>query len=94
MLEDSAKKPLVEPKKRADGAMKRLQLINRHFGPGAWRSVREHFRDVWMAIVSDDDISDAFAALWTAERIHLGTAGQIPDPPEVDGQGLPMTMWF
>jgi predicted RNase H-like nuclease len=44
--------------------------------------------------VADDDIYDAFAALWTAERIHAGTAEVIPDVPEIDSFGLEMRMWF
>jgi predicted RNase H-like nuclease len=37
---------------------------------------------------------DAFAALWTAERIFAGTATVLPDPPPVDAVGLRMEVWY
>ncbi|MFL5635521.1 MAG: DUF429 domain-containing protein, partial [Gemmatimonadaceae bacterium] len=42
---------------------------------------------------ADDDILDAFAALWTAERVARGAAITLPhaDPP-MDSVGLPMRM--
>jgi len=39
-----------------------------------------------------DDIVDAFAALWTAERIHRGEAMSIPPIPPLDSHGLRMEM--
>ncbi|MGI9408207.1 MAG: DUF429 domain-containing protein [Hyphomicrobiaceae bacterium] len=40
-----------------------------------------------------DDLLDACAAAWTAERIHNGSAIQFPDEPLTDGHGIPMTIW-
>lgn len=34
-----------------------------------------------------DDVLDAAAAAWSAHRIALGTAGRIPEVPEVDAEG-------
>ena len=45
------------------------------------------------SIVAADDILDAHAACWTAERILKGEAEQIPPTPEVDAKGLRMEMW-
>jgi len=39
---------------------------------------------------AEDEILDAFAALWTAERITAGKAQTIPSIPEWDLSGLPM----
>jgi len=43
--------------------------------------------------VGHDDIADAFAALWTAERKLLGQAIPIPANPPVDQLGLRMEIW-
>jgi predicted RNase H-like nuclease len=37
-----------------------------------------------------DDLHDAFAALWTARRIHDGSATMFPSSPERDACGLAM----
>jgi predicted RNase H-like nuclease len=39
---------------------------------------------------AEDDILDAFAALWTAERIVAGKAQSIPVDPQIDLSGLRM----
>ena len=39
---------------------------------------------------SNDDLLDAFAALWTAERVHAGKALTIPARPPLDSCGLRM----
>jgi predicted RNase H-like nuclease len=47
------------------------------------------------AQAADDDILDCLAALWTARRIHAGTAVRLPSDPqriERDACGLPMQM--
>jgi predicted RNase H-like nuclease len=41
-----------------------------------------------------DDVVDALAALWSAERIHAGRAGSLTSPPAVDSAGLPMAIWY
>jgi predicted RNase H-like nuclease len=41
---------------------------------------------------SDDDIMDAFAALWNVGRILSGRAVTIPSNPPRDGCGLRMEM--
>ncbi|GHG88106.1 DUF429 domain-containing protein [Streptomyces lanatus] len=37
--------------------------------------------------VPTDDVLDATAAAWSAHRIALGTAGRIPEVPELDAEG-------
>jgi predicted RNase H-like nuclease len=81
--------PLTEPKKSGLGFSTRFALVQSGF-PEAFERVR---RDIGRRMVADDDILDAFAALWTAGRIKQGTAVTLPhvDPP-IDSAGLPMQM--
>lgn len=78
---------LAHSKKRRAGRDERLALVTDHYGADAFRSVRERHlaRDV-----SDDDVLDAFAALWTAERILAGAAEGMPRDPPRDAEGLRM----
>jgi predicted RNase H-like nuclease len=46
------------------------------------------------SMVAPDDILDAYAACWTAQRIAEGQAIRIPDSPALDAKGLRMEMWF
>jgi predicted RNase H-like nuclease len=82
---------LAHKKKSCDGRMERRALIDAHFGPLAVGQVRERFRAREVAF---DDICDAFAALWTAERIAAGTAVVIPEQPATDSVGLQMGIWY
>jgi predicted RNase H-like nuclease len=41
-----------------------------------------------------DDVFDACAALWTAERIYRGDAERIPDTVHLDVRGLDMAIWY
>jgi predicted RNase H-like nuclease len=83
--------PIQASKKTYEGMLIRQGLVTAHFGPEAVRAIRKKHLP---SLVADDDIYDAFAALWTAERIHAGTAEVIPDVPEIDSFGLEMRMWF
>lgn len=78
-------------KKTPEGKAARSALVKSHFGQDAFRIIRERHQ---RRGVSDDDINDAFAALWSAERIHNGTAVVIPNAPETDSLGLRMEMWY
>ena len=82
-------RPMQYPKKTGFGFMERFRLVDRLWG-GAATAVRN---TVPRAEASDDDILDAFAALWTARRIHAGTATRLPAEKEIDEFGLPMHMW-
>lgn len=81
--------PLPEIKKTAAGKALRLVLVDRHFGAGAFTAVRQQFR---RGQVGDDDILDAFAALWSAERFLRGEAITLPPAAEHDPTGLAMAI--
>ena len=44
--------------------------------------------------VAIDDLLDAMAILWTADRYATGAAERLPESPEVDERGLRMEIWF
>ena len=79
--------PLAHPKKTASGKQLRQDLVAATFGAGAYEAVRAQFR---RTAVADDDILDAFAALWSAERLLNGQAAVLPLTPEHDATGLAM----
>lgn len=87
----NGKRPMQHNKKTKEGADERRKLIIEHFGAEALEAVRKRHRH---AHAADDDIHDAFAALWTAERIKNGTAERLPEQPPCDDKGLCMEMWF
>ena len=82
---------IAEPKVSAEGMAVRTRLVEAHFGQEARGAVRAKYR---YGQVADDDILDAFAALWTAERIRSGRAKVIPDPPDIDSIGVEMGIWY
>lgn len=44
--------------------------------------------------VGRDDLLDAYAALWSAQRILAGAAVSLPNPPARDAMGLRSAIWF
>jgi predicted RNase H-like nuclease len=82
-------RPMEHSKKSAQGAVDRKKLIQNVFGAEAFERVRGNHRS---KLVADDDILDAFAALWTAGRAVRGEARTIPEAPGRDSQGLTMEM--
>jgi len=84
-------KPIKESKKSHLGMSIRLELIQSHFGKEVMKFIREVRQP---SVVADDDIYDAFAALWTAERIQSGIAQVVPNPPGIDARGIQMGMWY
>lgn len=79
-------RPMGHPKRSGFGFVERLRLANSVYAGEAQR-IRVQVK---RSEVSDDDILDAIAAMWTAERIHRGEARQSPASPAFDGVGLPM----
>jgi predicted RNase H-like nuclease len=73
-------------KKTETGRLARLELIEGYL-PGAYARVRAA---VSRAACRDDDILDAFAALWSAERLLGNTALTLPAAPECDSEGIRM----
>ena len=79
--------PLLASKKSREGAALRRALLEQQF-PGAFEKIRAaHPRK---SDVADDDIADALAALWTAQRVARGMARSLPPEPPLDETGLPM----
>ncbi|MCH7945189.1 MAG: DUF429 domain-containing protein, partial [Armatimonadetes bacterium] len=78
-------------KKEKDGFDLRSGLVEQFFGRTAFQCVRE---SVPKSVVADDDILDAFAALWSAWRILAGISLSLPDPHETDPVGLRMAIWY
>ncbi len=78
-------------KKKPQGREDRLRLVTSRYGTAAWAAARDHSTK---GEVADDDILDAFAALWTAERILRGEARSLPPAPPTDRAGLPMRIVY
>jgi predicted RNase H-like nuclease len=83
--------PMEHRKKSPAGRADRQVLIRDYFGSDAFCSARAAVRG---HLVASDDIADAFAALWTAERIEQGKAGRYPQMEATDSLGVPMQIWF
>lgn len=81
-------RPIVEGKRTPQGEAIRTQRIRAQFGDALDKISREFPRTQ----CATDDILDAFAALWTAERALQGTAIALPPTPERDACGLRMEM--
>jgi predicted RNase H-like nuclease len=86
-------RPLGEPKKRrgaphAPGLELRRDLVSSVAG-----FERPFLHADLLSRVGDDDLLDACACSWTAERIALGTAVSYPSPPLHDAHGIPIAIW-
>lgn len=81
--------PIRIGKKTVEGRAERLRLLERTFGAAPARYIATAARPEGAA---PDDILDAFAAAWTAARIHRGTARAFPPARQYDGFGLPMNI--
>jgi predicted RNase H-like nuclease len=79
-------RPLPHGKKSQAGREERSQLLGAVLGPWLQAALSER-RSLESA---EDDILDAFVALWTAERIAAGLARTIPAVPPTDNCGLRM----
>ena len=83
--------PLAHSKHRPEGLEERWRLIADCFGTDAFNSVRSTYSKRQAA---DDDILDAFAVCWTAQRILRGKAESLPPHPATDTLGLPMRIVY
>lgn len=84
-------RPMLHAKKTFSGAHDRYKLVESVFGAEPFARIRAQHRP---SSVADDDIIDAFAALWTAGRIASGTARSLPESVPFDAAGLPMRMMY
>ena len=75
-------------KKTPAGLRMRHELLRRALGP-AVPDAPSPPKGVGL-----DDLLDAYAALWSAERILAGAAQSLPSPPPKDSVGLRSAIWF
>ena len=80
--------PLPAGKKTAPGRAVRQALLEAHFGDEVQRLLDERPR----AEVQADDVLDALACLWSAQRGLRGETRRWPGIPEVDACGLAMAI--
>jgi len=83
--EMNRRRPVVEPKKTAEGRKQRIRLLE-----SEWRRKLDELIDSRPRGVGRDDVLDAMAACWTAERILRGKAIPLPAQPPRDSRGLRM----
>jgi predicted RNase H-like nuclease len=77
--------PLAATKHSKEGLAKRRALAEAHFGKDALPQAPKY--------VSENDVLDALAALWTAERILAGRSRELGDSRS-DLTGLPMRIVY
>lgn len=82
-------RPMGAAKKKREGREERAALLRSAFGTTTVDSALAGLRSLGCAA---DDLLDAFAGLWTARRIHHGTAVSLPAAPPRDSFGLRMEM--
>lgn len=80
--------PMTHNKKRSAGDWERAALIEQNL-PGALAATKRALAGQRYA---RDDLVDAVAAFWSAERIARGQAVSMPEAPERDAYGLPMVI--
>lgn len=80
-------KPCQFGKKNRDGRAERRRLLKPRFGGWLTRALAGRLS---LAPCAEDDVLDAFAALWTAQRIATGQSITLPSAPPADSFGLRM----
>jgi predicted RNase H-like nuclease len=81
-------KPMANGKKKPAGKLEREALVKPMYG-SAYTIAQSSLQRGQYA---NDDLLDAFAALWSAERFVAGKAVILPAAPPVDSYGLRMEM--
>ena len=84
--EMNGRRPVVQPKKKSAGRARRVQLLKNVWGREAFRVLRAS-RPSGVAL---DDLVDAMAACWTAERVLKNKEIRIPGKALRDSRGLRM----
>ena len=78
-------------KKTRAGKLQRCKFAEEWLGPQVLFLARgSHLKKH----VADDDILDAIAALWTADRAARGKAETLPENPPMDSTGLRMEIVY
>lgn len=80
-------RPMSHSKKTWNGQMERRQLLAE-----AGLALPDRLKGT-AGHVPVDDILDAAVLAWTARRVVEGTAGSLPDPPELIG-GRRVAIWY
>ena len=83
--------PIIAAKRNPKGESIRRSLIENYLWSGAFDEIRKKH---YLKDASNHDINDAFAVLWTVERIFSGKAVSIPAELESDSVGLRMGIWY
>jgi predicted RNase H-like nuclease len=78
--------PMQSSKKTPSGKLERRALLEPSFGAALAEAVAARKRSRCV----EDDILDAFAVLWSAERIASGASIMLPNEPPLDSVGLRM----
>lgn len=81
---------MAHHKRTSLGKQERQMLIARQFGPNVFSGLRADSA----VRLPEDDVADAFAALWSADRIRRGVASRLPDHTVLDASGFPMNIWY
>lgn len=85
--------PMKNGKKSEAGLRERRRLVVAEFGTRGQRVI-EGLRENPKKDVGDDDILDAFAALWTAKRINPKRSVVLPSKRIIDQSGLPLRIVY
>mgnify|MGYP002021528499 FL=1 len=80
---------VVDGKRTPAGRRCRWDLLADVFGSEALAGVEEQIRGT---PARTEDLLDALACLWSADRIARGVHGTVPEPPEHDATGLRMSI--
>ena len=87
----SGQQPMKAGKKTPEGKRARRALVEAEFGTDAFEAARRLYT---RGNVADDDILDAYAALWTAQRVFAKRANSVPGDQPLDSAGLPMRIVY
>lgn len=86
-----AGEPMRHPKRKAEGIEERRRQLQKALGIDIWtRAEAAHL----VKPAKADDVLDAIAAAWTAQRLIEGEAVHLPAEPEVDERGLRMEIVY
>lgn len=84
------KTSLEKSKSSSEGSMERGKLLA---GVGYGSLINSYLSNQYSHPFKLDDMLDACAACWTAERIYNGKTIVIPEKEDIDLKGLKMEMW-
>lgn len=83
-----AGRPLTHSKKTPAGQAERQRVLEAVFG----LAVRQALAERRPGQCAADDVLDALALLWLAERLAVGQARTLPAQPPLDACGVPMAI--